>query len=59
MPEDDERLHSAEAFEAALEALFQRAHAEGVEVDGAWECLSQAADPDWDVIVTELDRRGG
>jgi hypothetical protein len=43
-------------FESALVALIRTAHANGVAVDGGWEVNGDDATPDWDVVVTVVER---
>jgi hypothetical protein len=45
-------------FRADLRALLRRAHESGVDVRGGWECRNGDGDPDWDVVVTEVEKRG-
>ena len=39
---------------AELQALLFRAHENGIEVEGGYECRNGADHPDWDVVVTEV-----
>ncbi|MGM0447697.1 MAG: hypothetical protein ACQERM_05510 [Methanobacteriota archaeon] len=50
-PDDDA------AFQAELRTLLYRAHDAGVDVQGGWECRNGDGDPDWDVVVTEVEKR--
>jgi hypothetical protein len=45
-----------ETFGQALTSLVRTAHASGVTVEGGWEVGSDAASPDWDVVVTVVER---
>ena len=49
-----ERISTAEEFNEALNNLVQRAYANGVDVEGGWECRTTTADPDWDIVVLEV-----
>lgn len=40
----------------ALTALLYQAHDNGINVEGGWECLNGPDHPDWDVVVTEMDK---
>ncbi|WP_336002865.1 hypothetical protein [Halorientalis halophila] len=53
---DDPTLDSEAELQAELTDLFRRAHEEGVDVLGGWECSNGSEDPHWDVIVTEVQR---
>ncbi|MFW5973895.1 MAG: hypothetical protein ACOCPZ_00755 [Natrialbaceae archaeon] len=50
-PDDDD------AFRAELQALLRSAHRAGVDVKGGWECRNGEGEPDWDVVVTEIEKR--
>lgn len=54
MTPDDSPLDSEAAFADALQSLVRRAHGGGVDVEGGWECRTDAELPDWDVVVTEV-----
>jgi len=41
---------------AELQALLQRASENGIDVEGGFECRNGADHPDWDVIVTEVEK---
>jgi len=41
---------------AAMVALLRRAHENRIDVEGAFECRNGADHPDWDVIVTEVEK---
>lgn len=48
---------SSEAeFHAELQSLVRRAHDEGIDVRGGWECRNDAEYPDWDVVISELQK---
>lgn len=49
-------IESRAELNAELRALLVRAYDEGIEVKGGFECESGAAYPDWDVVVTEIER---
>ena len=54
----DDPVASDEGFRAELAALLSRAHDTGVAVEGGWECRNGDGDPDWDVVVTEVEKPG-
>jgi hypothetical protein len=45
-------------LQAALATLLRRAHDNGVDVRGGWACQNGPEQPDWDVVVTEVDTDG-
>ena len=51
----DTDVSTVEGFNAALTTLLARAHAEGVDVEGAWACRTDDGHPDWEAAVVELD----
>jgi len=51
----DADVSTPAAFNAALADLLVRAHAEGIDVQGAWACRSGDGSPDWEAAVVELD----
>jgi hypothetical protein len=48
----------AAEFEDKLAALVRAAHRNGITVDGGWEVDGDDGDPDWDVVVTVVQRAG-
>jgi hypothetical protein len=57
MIDGDSAISSESEFHAELQALLQRAHANSIDVEGGWECRNGADHPDWDVIVTEVEKK--
>jgi len=47
---------STAELSAALQALLRRAYENGLDVEGAFECRNGVEQPDWDVIVTEVEK---
>lgn len=45
-------------FESALVALIREAEANGVAVEGGWECLDESAYPEWGLEIYEVDSPG-
>ena len=41
---------------AELRSLLRRADTNGIDVEGGWECRNGATHPDWDVIITEVQK---
>lgn len=49
-------LTSKEDLNAELKALLRRAYEGGIDVEGGFECRNGVEHPDWDVIVTEVEK---
>ena len=47
---------TATLFEEALSTLLIAAHENGIDVSGAWEASHDRTTPEWDVVVTVLER---
>jgi len=56
MTSGEPSLSSKEDLNAELRALLLRAYENGIDVEGGFECRNGAEDPDWDVIVTEVEK---
>ena len=52
-------LTSKTDLNAELKALLRRAYNNGIDVEGGWECRNGAEHPDWDVIITEVQKNEG
>jgi hypothetical protein len=50
---------TGEELNADLKRLFRQAHDNGVDVRGGWECRNGRGAPDWDLVVTEVEKREG
>ncbi|MHB9285856.1 hypothetical protein ACKVMT_02310 [Halobacteriales archaeon Cl-PHB] len=50
-------LTSEEDLKAALQAILRRGFENGIDVEGGFECRNGAEHPDWDVIVTEVEKK--
>jgi hypothetical protein len=59
MSSEETPLTSTEELNAELKALLTRAYETGVDVEGGFECRNGAEHPDWDVIVTEVEKHDG
>lgn len=55
----DGEITTNDEFEAVLGQLLAAANANGVEPEGGWEYRSNGADPDWEVVIVELEKRVG
>jgi hypothetical protein len=49
-------LMSREELNAEFQALLLRAYENGIDVEGGFECRNGGDHPDWDVIVTEVEK---
>ncbi|WP_433630270.1 hypothetical protein [Halomicrococcus sp. NG-SE-24] len=49
-------LTSKAELNAELKALLLKAYENGIDVEGAFECRNGVEHPDWDVIVTEVEK---
>ncbi|RXK51170.1 hypothetical protein [Halorientalis pallida] len=47
---------SRKELNAELKALLRRAYESGIDVEGGFECRNGIEHPDWDVIVTEVEK---
>lgn len=58
MTSEEAQLTSKSELTAEIKALLFRAYENGLDVEGAFECRNGAEHPDWDVIVTEVEKNG-
>lgn len=56
MTSEKSSLTSKEELNAELQALLRRAYEDGLDVEGGFECRNGAEHPDWDVIITEVEK---
>ena len=56
MTSEETSLMSREELNAEFQALLLRAYENGIDVEGGFECRNGADHPDWDVIVTEVEK---
>ena len=56
MTAEEPPLTSREELNAELKALLRRAYERGIDVEGGFECPNGVDHPDWDVIVTEVEK---
>lgn len=59
MTSEETALTSKEELNAELEALLFSAYENGIDVEGGFECRNGVEHPDWDVIVTEVEKNVG
>ncbi|SEN50492.1 hypothetical protein SAMN05216388_1003275 [Halorientalis persicus] len=46
----------AASFERLLTKLIRLAHENGIDIEGGWDVDGDDGHPDWDVVVTVVDR---
>lgn len=56
MTSEETALTTQTGLHAELKALLRRAYTNGVDVEGGWECRNGDDHPDWDVVVTEVEK---
>ena len=56
MTSEETPLTSKTELNAELKALLLRAHENGIDIEGGFECRNGGDHPDWDVIVTEVEK---
>ena len=56
MTSEEPPLASKEDLSAELKALLLRAYENGIDVEGGFECRNGVEHPDWDVVVTEVQK---
>ncbi len=56
MTSEETALTSKEELNAELKGLLRRAYESGLNVEGGFECRNGVEHPDWDVIVTEVEK---
>jgi len=57
MTSEETSLSSKEDLSAELKTLLRRAYKSGIDVKGAFECRNGAEHPDWEIIVTEVEKK--
>ena len=58
MTSEEPSITSKEELNAELKELLFRAYENGLDVEGGFDCRNGAEHPDWDVIVTEVEKNG-
>ena len=59
MTTEETPLTTQAELNAELKSLLRRAYTNGIDVQGGWECRNGVEHPDWDVIVTEVQKNEG
>lgn len=52
----DDEVTSASALSDAVQSLLCRAHDNDVDIEGGLDCRNGPDYPDWDVIITEVEK---
>jgi hypothetical protein len=58
MTTEDRSITSTEELNEELKSVILRAYRNGIDVEGGFECRNGVEHPDWDVIVTEVEKNG-
>lgn len=53
---DPDEPTTRETLNGALQTLLKQAHDNDVSVKGGWECRNDDEYPDWDVVITEVEK---
>lgn len=56
MTSEETSLTSKEDLNEELKALLRRAYESGIDVEGGIACRNGADHPDWDVVITEVEK---
>lgn len=56
MSDDEPPIDSEAELRTALRSVLNRAATGGLTVEGGWECRNGAEHPDWDIIVTKVEK---
>lgn len=56
MTAEESSIASKAELNAELKALLLRAYENGIDVEGGFECRNGVEHPDWDVVVTEVEK---
>lgn len=56
MTSEETPLTSKEELNTELQSLLLRAYESGLDVEGGFECRNGPGHPDWDVIITEVEK---
>jgi hypothetical protein len=51
-------ITSKAQLQAELQAVLRRASEDGIDVRGGFDCRNGDQHPDWDVIITEVEKNG-
>lgn len=56
MTSEETQVTSKAELNAEIKALLLRAYENGIDIEGGFECRNGGEHPDWDVIVTEVEK---
>lgn len=57
MTSDTPSPASKEELKAELQTLLRGAHDNGIDVNGGFACRNGEKYPDWDVVITEVEKK--
>ncbi|WP_232686705.1 hypothetical protein [Halobacterium zhouii] len=57
MTTEESTMTTSTELHAELKSLLRRAHTNGIDVEGGWACRNDAEHPDWDIVVTEVQKQ--
>lgn len=53
----DDTITSRSALNDALQSLLCRASDNDIDVAGGWDCRNGPEYPDWDIVITEVEKK--
>ena len=56
MTSEETPITSKAELNAELKTLLTTAYENGIDVEGGFECRNGVDHPDWDVVVTEVEK---
>ena len=56
MTSEETSISSKEELHAEITAVLLRAYENGIDVEGGFGCRNGDDHPDWDVIITEVEK---
>lgn len=56
MNSEETKITSKAELKAELQALLLSGFENGIDVEGAYECRNGVEHPDWDMVVTEVEK---
>ncbi|WP_340099726.1 hypothetical protein [Salinibaculum salinum] len=59
MTAEEPPVTSEEDLHTELQSLLRQAHENDINVEGGWDCRNGTEHPDWDVIITEVQKTEG
>jgi hypothetical protein len=59
MTAEEPPVTSEKELHTELQSLLRRAHENDIDVEGGWDCRNGCEHPDWDVVITEVQKTEG